>query len=129
MGFQVSAEGRQVTVPNLPHERKDLQTEPQYGIDEYGLAETKKFLEKKLPGLEPSKLELHMRCYYQNTPDLNMLVGPHPADPDVAIACGFSGNGFQFAPVIGRRLAALALGVEPSSGSERDLCARMATRF
>ena len=39
-----------------------------------------------------------MRCLYQNSPDLQMMVGAHPADARVVVACGFSGGGFQFAP-------------------------------
>jgi len=36
------------------------------------------------------------------------VVGLHPAHANVAIACGFSGHGFKFAPVIGEVLADLA---------------------
>ena len=34
-------------------------------------------------------------------PDGQPLVGPAPADPRAVVACGFSGTGFKFAPVMG----------------------------
>jgi sarcosine oxidase len=40
--------------------------------------------------------------------DSNFVVGLHPAHANVAIACGFSGHGFKFAPVIGEVLADLS---------------------
>jgi len=35
-------------------------------------------------------------------------VGLHPELPQVALACGFSGHGFKFVPVVGEILADLA---------------------
>lgn len=48
-------------------------------------------------------------CMYTMTPDQHFVVGLHPTHSQVAIACGFSGHGFKFAPVIGEILADLAL--------------------
>ena len=48
-------------------------------------------------------------CLYTNTPDGDFLVGRLPGEDRVVIACGFSGHGFKFAPVIGEALADLAL--------------------
>lgn len=48
-------------------------------------------------------------CSYALTPDGNFIVGRHPLDPAVTIACGFSGHGYKFAPVIGEIVADLAL--------------------
>ena len=36
-----------------------------------------------LPGLDPAKIEVHMRCLYQNTPDQRFLIGEHWEDPMV----------------------------------------------
>jgi sarcosine oxidase len=48
-------------------------------------------------------------CLYTNSPDGHFLVDRHPVCPDrVSLACGFSGHGFKFAPVIGEALADLA---------------------
>jgi sarcosine oxidase len=48
-------------------------------------------------------------CMYTMTPDQHFVVGLHPRYSQVSIACGFSGHGFKFAPVIGEILADLAL--------------------
>jgi sarcosine oxidase len=49
-------------------------------------------------------------CMYTNTPDENFVIARHPAHPGtVTVACGFSGHGFKFVPVVGEILADLAL--------------------
>ncbi|WP_027140606.1 MULTISPECIES: N-methyl-L-tryptophan oxidase [Pseudofrankia] len=48
-------------------------------------------------------------CMYTNTPDEHFVIAPHPAHDRVTIACGFSGHGFKFVPVVGEILADLAL--------------------
>jgi sarcosine oxidase len=47
-------------------------------------------------------------CLYTNSPDSHFIVGPHPRDPRIVLACGFSGHGFKFASVMGEVLAELA---------------------
>jgi sarcosine oxidase len=47
-------------------------------------------------------------CLYTMTPDEHFIIGLHPQFPSVSIACGFSGHGFKFAPVVGEILAQLA---------------------
>jgi len=47
----------------------------------------------------------HTACFYTMTPDGHAVVGLHPDHPQVAVAAGFSGHGFKFAPVIGEALA------------------------
>jgi sarcosine oxidase len=47
-------------------------------------------------------------CLYTMTPDEHFVIGPHPQASSVTIACGFSGHGFKFAPVVGEILADLA---------------------
>jgi sarcosine oxidase len=48
-------------------------------------------------------------CLYTLTPDEHFVVGPHPEHRAVALACGFSGHGFKFAPLIGAILADLVV--------------------
>lgn len=48
-------------------------------------------------------------CWYTLTPDEDFVVGPHPDCDKVLLACGFSGHGFKFTPVLGEALADLAL--------------------
>ena len=47
-------------------------------------------------------------CLYTMTPDEHFVIGRHPEFEAVSIACGFSGHGFKFAPVVGEILADLA---------------------
>lgn len=47
-------------------------------------------------------------CLYTMTPDENFIIGLHPEAANCTIACGFSGHGFKFAPVVGEVLADLA---------------------
>lgn len=48
-------------------------------------------------------------CLYTNSPDGHFIIDRHPTSANVTIACGFSGHGFKFAPVVGEILADLAL--------------------
>ncbi len=48
-------------------------------------------------------------CMYTTTPDEHFVIAPHPASERVAVACGFSGHGFKFVPVVGEILADLVL--------------------
>ncbi len=47
-------------------------------------------------------------CLYTNSPDGHFILDRHPDHANVTVACGFSGHGFKFAPVIGEALADLA---------------------
>ena len=66
------------------------------------------FLRSHLPGLNEIP-DQHSVCLYTLTPDQHFIVDIHPQWNNVAIAAGFSGHGFKFAPVIGEALADLAL--------------------
>lgn len=65
-----------------------------------------------LRGLLPGLGERHVRsaqCWYTLTPDEHFVVGAHPGSPRVLVACGFSGHGFKFTPVLGEVLADLVV--------------------
>lgn len=66
-------------------------------------------LEKYLPGSLDAVLSLKT-CLYTYSPDEDFIVDFLPDFEDkVVIACGFSGHGFKFSPVIGEILADLAM--------------------
>ncbi len=69
---------------------------------------TQEFLREytTLPTPEPTCAEV---CQYTLTPDRHFVIDTHPRHPQVSVACGFSGHGFKFAPVVGEILADLAL--------------------
>jgi sarcosine oxidase len=48
-------------------------------------------------------------CLYSNTPDRHFIVDTLPKHKNVVIACGFSGHGFKFLPVIGNIVRDLAV--------------------
>jgi sarcosine oxidase len=47
-------------------------------------------------------------CLYTVTPDHHFVIARHPEHEQVTIACGFSGHGFKFVPVVGEILADLS---------------------
>src|SRR5690606_35609172 len=64
-------------------------------------------LAETFPSIQPTRTR-HAVCMYTVTPDENFILDLHPQHPNVAIAAGFSGHGFKFAPVIGDIMADLA---------------------
>jgi sarcosine oxidase len=71
-------------------------------------SELREQMSARLPALNGALLAAST-CMYTMTPDQHFVVGLHPAHSQVAIAGGFSGHGFKFAPVIGEILADLCL--------------------
>ncbi|MFE9390709.1 N-methyl-L-tryptophan oxidase [Streptomyces sp. NPDC006784] len=66
-------------------------------------------LRPRLPQL-PGSLRKAVTCMYTTTPDEHFVLARHPLHPEaVTVACGFSGHGFKFVPVIGEIVADLAL--------------------
>jgi len=121
--FRVTDRGRASTC-QLPHLRKEFHTEQQHDLDEFAWQRVQEFVRDKMPGLDPETFAGYMRCLYQCTPDLNMIVGRHPEDASVCFACGFSGSGFQFAPAVADMLTSLVVGAKPS-----DMHDSMAGKF
>jgi sarcosine oxidase len=68
----------------------------------------RRFAAAHLPAMRtfPSVSEV---CMYTLTPDRHFVIDRHPLYPQVAVACGFSGHGFKFAPTVGEVLADLAI--------------------
>jgi sarcosine oxidase len=70
----------------------------------------------------------HAVCMYTMSPDEHFIVDRHPADARIALAAGFSGHGFKFAPVLGEALADLALEGRTTLPIEFLSCRREALR-
>lgn len=62
-----------------------------------------------LPGMTDAAQKDAAACMYSLSPDGHFVLGEHPTLPDVVVACGCSGHGFKFVPVIGEILADLAV--------------------
>lgn len=64
-------------------------------------------LKRYLPSLEGEVVAVKS-CLYANSPDENFIIDFLPgSDEKVLVACGFSGHGFKFIPVVGEILADL----------------------
>jgi sarcosine oxidase len=71
------------------------------------VAAIQSYLAPRVPGL--GDLVRSATCMYTNTPDHHFVLTVHPEHPQVSVACGCSGHGFKFTPVIGEILADLAI--------------------
>lgn len=76
--------------------------------DPVEIAEMGRWLAERIPALPAAGHLGSKTCLYTLTPDEHFVIGAHPEHPEVSLACGFSGHGFKFAPVIGEILADLA---------------------
>ena len=77
-------------------------------VSEQEAADVADLVRPLLPSL-PGTFLRAITCLYTTTPDHDFVIGVHPEHANVAIACGFSGHGFKFVPVVGEVLADLAL--------------------
>jgi sarcosine oxidase len=77
-------------------------------VTEAEVAEMRARVGQTLPGL-PGALNRTVVCMYTTTADEHFVIAPHPAHERVTVACGFSGHGFKFVPVVGEILADLAV--------------------
>ena len=77
-------------------------------VDEAIVRETVSAAVERLPSALTRGVAAAKHCLYTMSPDSDFMIGPHPQHPNVAVACGFSGHGFKFAPVVGEALADLA---------------------
>ena len=65
------------------------------------------YLRPRIPAL-PGRFLKGAACMYASTPDEHFVLSRHPEYTRTTVACGFSGHGFKFVPVIGEILADLA---------------------
>jgi sarcosine oxidase len=64
------------------------------------------FVSSRIPDLAGTFLRA-VTCMYTNTPDEHFVIARHPGHERVVVACGFSGHGFKFVPVVGEIVADL----------------------
>ena len=65
------------------------------------------------PPLAEAGIRSRWAGLYEMTPDRHPVIGPAPV-PGLWIAAGFSGHGFQHGPVVGKLMAEMIAGVEPT---------------
>ena len=91
------------------------------GLDPHALAGCKAFIQRAVRGLDSSRVELFMRCLYNNVPDGDFIIGRFKhgqaaGGGGVFIATGFSGEGFKHGPAIGEFVASMVLGDNEGQG-------------
>lgn len=62
-------------------------------------------LRKFIPELADSPIVYSRICLYHDTLDYDFLIDRHPEIGNLTIACGGSGHGFKFLPVLGKLIA------------------------
>jgi sarcosine oxidase len=75
-------------------------------VTEADHAPAQAFLGEWFPRLS-GRITRSQACMYTLTPDRHFVIDLHPTQQNVVIACGFSGHGFKFVPVVGEALADL----------------------
>jgi len=90
--------------PGLPTDPDTVQRTPM-PEDEQTFRPT---LQTQIPDADGPLLSLRI-CLYTSSPDSHFIIDQHPAHSRVILACGFSGHGFKFSPVVGQVLADLAI--------------------
>jgi len=78
-------------------------------VTEQDVAPVRRFISRRMAKLDGPPIA-STTCTYSNTPDLNFVVGVHPADPRVVVVSACSGHGFKFGSVLGEVAADLATG-------------------
>ena len=67
------------------------------------------FTEAQVPALRGAALVQERVCFYDRSPDDHFILDQWDANARLIVACGFSGHGFKFGPLLGDRLASYAL--------------------
>jgi sarcosine oxidase len=107
-GFpRISERGLKVA-QHLPGEVVAEPSEVDRALRPEDVAPVARFVAARLSGVDPAPRE-HVVCLYEMSADGHFVITLDPRDARVAIAAGFSGHGFKFAPVVGEALADLAL--------------------
>ena len=107
-GFPMLSDNRGLKVA---HHRRGQPTDPDSVIRDVLPGDEEDFrptLKRFLPSADGPLLAIGV-CLYTNSMDSHFIIDRHPVSDRVTFACGFSGHGFKFAPVIGEVLADLAV--------------------
>ena len=78
-------------------------------VSEDRLAEARRYLAYRFPGMKGAPLVETRVCQYEDTTDHNFIVDRHPAKENLWIVGGGSGHGFKHGPALGEMVARLVL--------------------
>lgn len=79
-------------------------------VTNQGLAETRRYLTRRLPDLKDAPVVETEVCQYENTSNGDFLIDRHPEFANVWLVGGGSGHGFKHGPVVGEYVAARVAG-------------------
>jgi sarcosine oxidase len=79
-------------------------------VTNQGLAETRRYLERRLPDLKDAAVMQTEVCQYESTSNGDFLIDRHPEFANVWLVGGGSGHGFKHGPVVGEYVAARVAG-------------------
>jgi glycine/D-amino acid oxidase-like deaminating enzyme len=111
-GAYCRPDGREDTLVGSAHgelEREDAEVEVHRAADPATEADLVSRFLKRFPDEGGASLRRGYTGVYDCTPDLHFVLGPVKAVPGLHLACGFSGHGFKFSPVVGELVAERAL--------------------
>ena len=120
--FMYGIPGNQNRGFKLADDTRGPQFDPTSGerlIDKDRLAEARKYLAYRFPGMKDAPLIEARVCQYENTTDHNFIIDRHPANASVWIVGGGSGHGFKHGPALGEMVARLVLKDETSDAVYR----------
>ena len=78
-------------------------------MSEETLAEARRYLAYRFPGMKDAPLVETRVCQYEDTTAHNFIVDRHPGNANVWIVGGGSGHGFKHGPALGEMVAKLVL--------------------
>jgi glycine/D-amino acid oxidase-like deaminating enzyme len=81
---------------------------------------------EEMPGLRNATLVQERACFYDYSPDGDFILDRWDEHARLIVACGFSGHGFKFGPLIGQRLAQFALSGHAPTDLARFALSRLA---
>ena len=78
-------------------------------VSQNRLAEARRYLAYRFPGMKNAPLVETRVCQYEDTTDRNFIIDRHPRNANVWIVGGGSGHGFKHGPALGEMVAQLVL--------------------
>jgi glycine/D-amino acid oxidase-like deaminating enzyme len=78
-------------------------------VDEDHVADVRRYLGYRFPGMKDAPLLESRVCQYENTTDHNFIIDQHPRNANVWIVGGGSGHGFKHGPALGEMASRLIL--------------------
>jgi glycine/D-amino acid oxidase-like deaminating enzyme len=110
--FMYGIPGNQNRGLKLADDTRGTEFDPTAGervVDSDRLAEVRRYLAYRFPGMKDAPLVETRVCQSENTTDHNFIVDRHPAKVNVWVVGGGSGHGFKHGPALGEMVAQLVI--------------------